>query len=630
MGDLFNINIEALRKISPRLALAIEGAEPQPLEVEDSKSGEKTFKYGGIYFHSRYDPVKEATEQTDKLLEKRRDRVILFGMGFGFFPRALLDKGVKSVVVFEPSLQILKAAFSSVDLVDILSSGSFSILNDLGELASLLKKEGDAFDDFVTFQSPPYMKTYPAELKDFLDTVSNIQSTLKVVNMTSVQSKADWYRNFFDNVPRLLTLPLIESLKDGLKGVPMVIVGAGPSLEKNAHLLKALKGRAIIIAAVSAYRPLLKLGVHPDFVITIEKDDLSRFFSDTEEDRDVRLMLSDVAHPGNFTAKEAKNIFAFFVPYTRISIDSAGFFGSSYFPASGGSVSTIALDMGFKFGCDPIVFVGQDLAYGEGKSHASGSAQDVEELVIDEKEGVRLKTVHTEEGVSNEHHFDLFWLKGQGGEKVPSRYDWVGFHQWIEEAIRGFKEEGGAARLLNSTEGGAYIEGMEHIPLSEAIESFLPLEPSIDVEEIISDAENSRIERDVEGLISFFAQIVRDTKSVQSLALEILKKVERILKALKKGGLTPGSVKDLDTLERIEKKLYKQSESVSFIWDIMTAEQHVVKGYLREEGKGSEDEKFREDLNALKFSYSQVVKTCREYMPLINETIKCLKDRSDD
>ena len=39
----------------------------------------------------------------------------------------------------------------------------------------------------------------------------------------------------------------------------------------------------------------------------------------------------------------------------------------------GGSVSTVAYSIAEQFGCDPIIFVGQDLAYTGGKTHATGT-----------------------------------------------------------------------------------------------------------------------------------------------------------------------------------------------------------------------------------------------------------------
>ncbi len=37
---------------------------------------------------------------------------------------------------------------------------------------------------------------------------------------------------------------------------------------------------------------------------------------------------------------------------------------------TGGSVATTALDVAINMGCNPIIFVGQDLAYTDGKSHS--------------------------------------------------------------------------------------------------------------------------------------------------------------------------------------------------------------------------------------------------------------------
>jgi hypothetical protein len=132
--------------------------------------------------------------------------------------------------------------------------------------------------------------------------------------------------------------------------------------------------------------------------------------------------------------------------------------GSSYMLSSGGSVTTAALDVGVMFGCDPIVFIGQDLCFGENGTHAPGGVYVAQDVRIDREKG----TVTVEEDYVTLKEkarscFNLQWLKGLNGKPVPSKFDWVTFHQWFESLSEYHRRKPG--KVINATEGGAYIEG---------------------------------------------------------------------------------------------------------------------------------------------------------------------------
>jgi cob(I)alamin adenosyltransferase len=57
-------------------------------------------------------------------------------------------------------------------------------------------------------------------------------------------------------------------------------------------------------------------------------------------------------------------------------------------------------------------------------------------------------------------------LPGWAGGTVPSSFMFAMFHRWFVETA---KREAGPVQILNCTEGGAYIDGMTHLPLAEAL-----------------------------------------------------------------------------------------------------------------------------------------------------------------
>ena len=57
---------------------------------------------------------------------------------------------------------------------------------------------------------------------------------------------------------------------------------AGPSLDKNIQELKKIQGRALIIVVDAALRAVMRAGIHPDLVCTVDPNPPERFFTDLD------------------------------------------------------------------------------------------------------------------------------------------------------------------------------------------------------------------------------------------------------------------------------------------------------------------------------------------------------------
>jgi len=82
-----------------------------------------------------------------------------------------------------------------------------------------------------------------------------------------------------DNIKVIADNPGINSLYGKFTGHPAVIVAAGPSLKKNAHLLKDVQGKALIISCDASLKYLLKEGIKPHLVTSLEREhEVQQFF----------------------------------------------------------------------------------------------------------------------------------------------------------------------------------------------------------------------------------------------------------------------------------------------------------------------------------------------------------------
>ncbi len=623
--NILEKNLKAIAKKNKELSERLKREDIKAVEIERTKSGDFTFRYRGRYFHSIYDPWKEIAIQTEEILSKDSDWVLLFGMGCAYLLRALVREGKKKIIVYEPSLEILKGVLENIDISDILSEDHVYLFCDMNTFINTVRTSTEGLDDLLTYQPLPYRVTFPEEVKEFLNKIQNVHIINMTGLVTEISSRFSWLSNYFSNLPFFQKYPPVDTLRGRFRDIPLIIVGAGPSLKKNAHLLRDIKGKALIIAAATAYRPLVRYGVVPDFVISAEKTDLPAYFTYGEEDRRIRLLLGEISHPNMFK-RDTKGKFVYFNGFVELSIKQAKFWGSDYLALAGGSVTTTALDMGIMLGCNPIVFIGQDLAFGEGTTHADGCVYVDQNIVLDTKKNeVHIRERHIADTKSYTVSFKLLWLKGVNGRPVPSKYDWVTFHKWFEDYMRELNKEKASVKVINATEGGAYIEGMEHTTLKEVIDNFIV--SSKPVEEIIQEAESSRPPIDYDGLSGSFNDMEKDIKRIQRLATDILKEARSMKRTVERKGMSLELQKNLARIKRLEERLFDKTRYVSFIWEALSEYTFELKKYLRDT-IDDEEERFKKDIDTMVHSYTAIRDVCGKLVPLIDEgkdTIRRLK-----
>lgn len=155
----------------------------------------------------------------------------------------------------------------------------------------------------------------------------------------------------------------LASLKGCLKGVPAVICGAGPSLEKNGHLLEAWKGKALIIAAGSSIHsmqtePDLSIAFDPHIPLVRKK-----YF-------DVPLCMQSRVHPDSLTGVTGDLLY---FPEGHFAFD-AWICGAEKPFDSGWTAGTAGVAIAEYLGCSPIVLIGMDYCYRGQQKYADQTA----------------------------------------------------------------------------------------------------------------------------------------------------------------------------------------------------------------------------------------------------------------
>ena len=395
----------------------------------------------------------------------------------------LIARGQKRIIIIEDDLKQAKK-IEKLLKVDLSIEEDIVIVNDKDKISRAIS---------VWVNNPPFLsrvitdeifhdddskrenlKEIEEIVKEGMVNAITFDNTIKAFDQT-------WVKNGLGNFSDLIKYPHFSVLKQKFKEFPVIIVSPGPSLEKNVHLLRELKGRAMIIAASHSLGYLKEQDVIPDIVLHVDPNvGIERYFSEFEIDKVELLILSATADPAlfNLPARHKTWIYAnaYFDNWLMelLNLEDYTLYGSS--------VSVCALKMAYKWGCSKIALIGQDLSFDSGKYYA-GNTYAPEKLL----------NVFSESEASQ-----MYKLPGYYGGEVITKNDYRVYHGQFMQLAKEVNEKTDI-KLFNCTEGGAYIKGFEHVKLSDFIDQEIDKHlqkqynlSAVDMKKILSDTRDMR------------------------------------------------------------------------------------------------------------------------------------------
>lgn len=120
----FRKNISSCRIKQPELAEELKNLKPNPrVQAVETKSGIPSLRADNITLHSTYDPIEEAKTWVSHYGDDIQGASVVYvlGFGLGYHVRELCRHAKQKIVVVEPRMDILREAFSLVDLSAIFS-----------------------------------------------------------------------------------------------------------------------------------------------------------------------------------------------------------------------------------------------------------------------------------------------------------------------------------------------------------------------------------------------------------------------------------------------------------------------------------------------------------------------------
>ena len=256
---------------------------------------------------------------------------------------------------------------------------------------------------------------------------------------------------------------------------------------------------------------MLAAGVTPDLVITVDPQDVRYHFAGCDVSQTCIVNAATV-HPSLFELPAPR----FMTLSANSAIDDWLFdaVGHEALVAGGGSVATSAFSLALRWKCDPIIFVGLDLSFSNGAYYVATSSDGDARAVVDATGVMRVAgwsagfekmkssggpAAAAERGVE---------LPGWFGGTVASSFMFGLFHRWFVDRMKSVND----TTVFNCTEGGAYIDGMKHVALSDVSLS----DERVDVAAILQRTQESvngaRSARMISHLETFAAGLRRARK----------------------------------------------------------------------------------------------------------------------
>ncbi len=198
-------------------------------------------------------------------------------------------------------------------------------------------------------------------------------------NATARQQFAPRYlTNSLRNLPAMLAGRDVRALADAFAGRPAVVAAAGPSLDAVVSDLCTVHEHAVLIAVDTALRPLLHAGARPHLAVGLDPSELNARHFHALPPCPETWLVSESALDGAAHRHFGDRTFWFRVAqhepwpwYQALGLDVGQI-------EVWGSVVTAAFQIAVLAGCDPIVFVGTDLGYTDGRPYARATTYEFE------------------------------------------------------------------------------------------------------------------------------------------------------------------------------------------------------------------------------------------------------------
>jgi hypothetical protein len=355
-----------------------------------------TEKLKGIALVSTRDPAREAERHIGAFRLKPGMLAVVAGVAHLPMLEMLAEQLRSSegkggvILAFEADTELFLALRKVRP--DIFADVAVLVPETLSVLTELVEKiDVENFVGYRVFENRPSIGLaptfYSGAITEFKKKLASRFSDL----FTRLEFEERWVFNSLSKLPALSSMRPVSALFGLGKGAKALIVSTGPSLRDSLGEIAASRDRYFIACADSAYRVLLRSGITPHLVFSLDSQaHTAKHFGllpRGEKGAFPILVCDAVSNPVVARDWRGEICLSFTAQYPdgrRVVSPGCDYLEEEKFFAgapglipgdlqSGGSVATSIFDLMRLMEFDEIILVGQDLAYTRREIHTSGT-----------------------------------------------------------------------------------------------------------------------------------------------------------------------------------------------------------------------------------------------------------------
>lgn len=455
MNQRYGKNLRALKRQLPYVYDKLETESDQIIvtvePIEGFKNALITDATHRCYANSLYDTEKEMRRYFEGMDQQCRT-VIILGIGTGYALEYISRHypQMERVILVEPSLSVFKYSLENINLdkffekFDLSLIVNFSMEQSVTLMAQMVEERLNTGIHIVTHHY--FSSVYEAFHKDLSD-----------VLMRMLRRELSQVATSF-NIPYLRLVNGMTNLSHGAQSaevlIPLMkentvfIVSAGPSLQKEMHLLEEAKRKGIVIGVGTAIEILDQNGIRPHLRAAFSPHVDTTIFKNLNDDTVPLIYLDSLYHDilpayngplfklvstGETLTKYVMDQLQ--IPYHQLITEV--------------SIANVMVEFCMQIGVKELVLLGQDMAYTGNRLYADGSLWN--QVVGENKEGLILE-------------------KGNGDQDVYTDIKFIGMRDAIVRSILRYASPE-SSPVLNCTEGGLKIPYTEAISLQAFLDT---------------------------------------------------------------------------------------------------------------------------------------------------------------
>lgn len=456
-----------------------------------------TEKEKGVSLVSQRDPVREAERHIGPF--RLRPGMLAVVAGVSHLPMLeMLAEQLKSeagkggwILAFEADTELYLALKKSRP--DIFAEVAVIVPENLAVMAELVEKiDVENFVGYRVFENKAGIgidpSFYAQTIGDFKKKLASRFSDL----FTRLEFEERWVFNSLSKLSLMYRARPVSALFGLGRGADALIVSTGPSLRDSLAEIKAQRDRYFIACADSAYRVLVRAGIVPHLVFSLDSQaHTTKHFGLLPHGvaGDFPILVCDaVSNPvaaRDWQGELAISYTAQFPDDRRMVSPGCDFLEEEGFIAgavglipgdlqSGGSVATSIFDLMRLMDFDRIILVGQDLAYTRREIHTPGTHHTDEWLAKTTNRLQPLENIN-ERVIRRRHTRRETSLTGR---PIVTDYILSLYRDWFATAIDRLNSividsQGStqSQKILNATKDGLQIPGAQSFALSPGSQS---------------------------------------------------------------------------------------------------------------------------------------------------------------